>query len=229
MTRGDLLYDIGTWVYVLGLAFGLAFTLVYLVMAPWWRTAVGRMFVAIGLALVTAGVTVVVQIMAPDPDWSSRWVFRLAGYGAFTIAMGFLLGTYLHERNKPLSTLPTRKDLHTMTNPTPIVAPVEPIWYPAQRVIRTVLAALVVLVPVLNASLPLVAQAFNADGVPPEVFALVNGVIAACLVILGVLTRIMAIPGVNAWLIKIGAGSIPKSAAANGLENPRGGAPLVGK
>jgi hypothetical protein len=213
MTRGDFWYDVGTWIYVLGLAMGLAFTLLYLALAPWWRTAIGRMFVAIGLALVTAGVTVVIQIMTPNPaNWEGRWILRMFGYGSFTLAMGFLLITYLHERRKPYSALPTRKDFNMSDTNTPKPPP---IWYPSQRVIRTVLASLVVLVPILNASLPLVAAAFDEPGVPGQVVLVVNGVIAACLVVLGIVTRLMAIPAVNEWLTKIGAGSAPKSAVTS--------------
>jgi hypothetical protein len=85
------------------------------------------------------------------------------------------------------------------------------IWFKSQRVIRTILAALVVFVPVANASLPLLAESFNSSDVPAEVYLWVNGVIAAALAVLGVLTRVMAIPAVNAFLTKFGAGSVPKS------------------
>jgi hypothetical protein len=86
------------------------------------------------------------------------------------------------------------------------------IWYPSKRVVRTILATLVVFVPVANATLPLLAEAFNSPDVPAEVYAWVNGIIVAALAVLGVLTRIMAIPAVNTFLTKFGAGSVPKSA-----------------
>lgn len=86
------------------------------------------------------------------------------------------------------------------------------IWFKSQRVIRTILAALVVFVPVANTSLPLLAEAFNASDVPAEVYLWVNGVIAAALAVLGVLTRVMAIPAVNTFLTRFGAGSVPKAA-----------------
>lgn len=103
------------------------------------------------------------------------------------------------------------------------------IWYKAQRVIRTVLASALVLVPIANGSLPLLASAFDAPGVPPEVVLWVNAAVAGVLVVLGIVTRIMAIPVVNDFLTRIGAGSVPKRAAANGLTNPTGGAPLDGR
>lgn len=86
------------------------------------------------------------------------------------------------------------------------------IWFKSQRIIRSMLAALVVFVPIANVSLPPLAEAFNSSDVPTEVYLWVNGVIAAALAVLGVLTRIMAIPAVNTVLTKFGAGSVPKSA-----------------
>jgi len=88
----------------------------------------------------------------------------------------------------------------------------ETIWYKGKRVIRTILAALVVFVPIANVSLPALADAFKAPDVPGEVYLWVNGVIVAALAVLGVLTRIMAVPAVNGWLIKLGAGSVPQKA-----------------
>lgn len=86
------------------------------------------------------------------------------------------------------------------------------IWFKSQRVIRTVLVNLVVILPVVNVSLPLLVEAFTGDGVPPEVTIWVNAIVAGILVVTGVLTRIIAIPAVNEFLTKLGAGSVPKSA-----------------
>lgn len=102
------------------------------------------------------------------------------------------------------------------------------IWFKSKRVIRTVLASLIVIVPTANLALPALADAFNAPGVPPEVVIAVNAVVAGVLVVLGIVTRIMAIPVVNDFLTRIGAGSVPKHAAENGLTSPTGGTPLIG-
>lgn len=85
------------------------------------------------------------------------------------------------------------------------------IWFAAQRVIRTVLVNLVVILPVVNISLPLVVEAFTGNGVPAEVTILVNAIVAGVLVVTGVLTRIIAIPAVNDFLTRLGAGSVPAS------------------
>lgn len=91
-------------------------------------------------------------------------------------------------------------------------AAVPEIWFKSQRVIRTVLVNLIVILPVVNISLPLVVDAFTGNGVPAEVTILVNAIVAGILVVTGVLTRIIAIPAVNDFLTKLGAGSVPKSA-----------------
>jgi len=68
---------------------------------------------------------------------------------------------------------------------------------------------------VANVSLPLLAEAFNAPDVPAGIYLWVNGVIAASLAVLGILTRVMAIPAVNTFLTKFGAGSVPAAAINN--------------
>lgn len=85
------------------------------------------------------------------------------------------------------------------------------IWYKGKRVIRTLLVTLPTLLVMLNASLPLVASAFQVDGVPAAVYGVVNGAIVAILVVVAVLTRLIAIPAVNTFLTKLGAGSVPAS------------------
>lgn len=90
---------------------------------------------------------------------------------------------------------------------------VQPIWFASQRVIRTILVNLVVILPVVNISLPLLVEAFTGNGVPAEVTIWVNAIVAGVLVVTGVLTRIIAIPAVNEFLTRLGAGSVPKSAA----------------
>jgi hypothetical protein len=86
------------------------------------------------------------------------------------------------------------------------------IWYKGKRVIRTLLVSLPTLLVILNVSLPLFAQAFKVDGVPAAVYGVANGVVVVILVIVAVLTRIIAIPVVNSFLTKLGAGSVPASA-----------------
>jgi hypothetical protein len=114
-----------------------------------------------------------------------------------------------------MSETPIHDSIVANSNPEPtvtVVTPVDDIWYKGQRVIRTVLVSAIVWVPGLIATLPLVAAAFNSPNIPPKVYLVVSGIVAGALVILGVLARVMSIPAVNAWLTKLGAGSVPRSA-----------------
>ena len=89
------------------------------------------------------------------------------------------------------------------------------IWFPVQRVLRTIVQALIVLVPAANAVGIAVADYLNTQTdvtVPPVVFLILNGVIVGSAFVMGLVARIMAVPGVNEWLTKIGLGSAPKSA-----------------
>ncbi|WP_223690120.1 hypothetical protein [Leifsonia poae] len=81
------------------------------------------------------------------------------------------------------------------------------IWFPNQRVIRTVLSGIIAAIPTL-----VVIAGVLADQWPVQWLL---ATVAALVAIQGVLTRVMAIPGVNAWLTGLGAGSAPREAALN--------------
>ena len=99
-----------------------------------------------------------------------------------------------------------------MSNITPTVPD---IWFKTQRVLRTIVQALVVLVPVVNgvAATVITYLASQTDiAVHPVVFVWLNVVVAVTAVVMGLVARIMAVPGVNDVLVRIGLGSVPKSA-----------------
>lgn len=85
------------------------------------------------------------------------------------------------------------------------------IWYKAQRVLRTVVA---VLLPAFLGFAVLLPQLIDALGLPDDstLRLWLLGIAAGVTAVAGAITRIMAIPAVNAWLTKIGLGSVPKSA-----------------
>ena len=103
------------------------------------------------------------------------------------------------------------------------VAPsVPPIWFPNQRVIRTVLqtvASSLVTVAGLAAFLAVFApQLLEAarEILPPSWYAWCVVAIGVVGTVSGVLARVMALPAVNAFLAKFGAGSVPLSAGLQG-------------
>lgn len=95
---------------------------------------------------------------------------------------------------------------------------VPPIWFRAQRTVRTIVQALVVLIPLVN-GVAVAAAAYLQEQtdiiVEPWAFVALNGVIAVTAVIMGLIARVMAVPGVNEWLTRIGLGSIPKDAVGD--------------
>lgn len=90
----------------------------------------------------------------------------------------------------------------------------QPIWFPIQRVLRTIVQALVVLVPVVNGVAVAVISYLNDQIdilINPSIFVWLNGIVAITAVIMGLIARVMAVPGVNDILAKVGLGSVPKS------------------
>jgi len=98
-----------------------------------------------------------------------------------------------------------------MSNITPTVPD---IWFKTQRVLRTIVQALVVLVPVVNGVAAAVVAYLGSQTdvtVHPVVFVWLNAIIAVTALVMGLVARIMAVPGVNAVLARVGLGSVPKS------------------
>ena len=88
-------------------------------------------------------------------------------------------------------------------------------WYPAQRALRSIVGSLVVLVPLVN-GLAAAAIAYLTSqtdvSIPPLVFVWLNAIVAGTALVIGLVSRLMAVPGFNAALTKIGLGTAPKSA-----------------
>ncbi|MFJ3489099.1 hypothetical protein [Leifsonia aquatica] len=83
---------------------------------------------------------------------------------------------------------------------------------PHQRVIRTVVQAVIAGVPTVVAIIGVVA-----DQWPAEWLVATAGVAVA---IQGALARIMAIPAVDAWLTGLGLGSAPRVVATPPIQPP---------
>lgn len=93
------------------------------------------------------------------------------------------------------------------------------IWYKAKRAVRTIIQTLIVLVPIANLIAAAIASYLNDQTsviVPGWVFVILNGIVVATALLAGLVARVMAVPGVNVWLTKIGLGSVPKSAVVDG-------------
>lgn len=100
------------------------------------------------------------------------------------------------------------------------------IWYKAQRALRTAIQFLIVAVPVFNLLL-IAAVGYLEEQtdlvVPGWVFVVLNATIALLAFLIGLVARLMAVPGVNNWFTKwLNAGSVPKSALTTVRDAPTG-------
>lgn len=87
---------------------------------------------------------------------------------------------------------------------------VQDIWFKAQRVLRTIVQVGIPAFLTFNLILPQIVEAVGGV-LPPEAFIWLNGIAAGITAVAAALARIMAIPQVNAWLVTLGLGSVPKS------------------
>jgi len=73
---------------------------------------------------------------------------------------------------------------------------------PRSAVARTVLVAVFALFPILNAALLVIMDELQpyVGQLPAWVFPALNGVLVAVTVLIGICTRVLAVPGVNDWL-----------------------------
>ena len=96
------------------------------------------------------------------------------------------------------------------------VKEVTTIWYKAQRVLRTIVQVVIPSFLSFAVVLPLI---IDASGIPvtSELYAWLIALAAGVTAVAGGISRVMAIPAVNAWLVKIGLGSVPKHAVVTEL------------
>lgn len=91
------------------------------------------------------------------------------------------------------------------------------IWFKPQRALRTIVQALIILIPLANGVALATAGYLQEQThlvIPGWVFLVLNGVVAVTALVMGLVARLMAVPGVNDWLTRIGLGSVPKSAVS---------------
>lgn len=192
--------------------------------SPWWRSWLGRVMFGLFLALVLVfGVVLGRRLFGEYPGFG---LVALIAYAYVTAALWATWAIILVERRNPAPPTLERK-VSTMSNVRITTEAVPSIWYKAQRVIRTVVAVIVAIITGLAGTIgliALVAPQILAELEPllaPEVFGWLVGVVAFIVTLSGVITRIMAIPAVNAFLTKFGAGSVPASAIeAKGVVAP---------
>lgn len=87
------------------------------------------------------------------------------------------------------------------------------IWHKSKRVLRTAVQVVVSGALVLGTIVVLAPQVLDAvaEVLPGPWVAWLTGAIAALAAVSAALSRVMAIPAVNGWLVQLGLGSVPKS------------------
>ncbi|MFJ4166276.1 hypothetical protein ACIPY5_12030 [Microbacterium sp. NPDC089698] len=85
------------------------------------------------------------------------------------------------------------------------------IWFPNQRSIRTALQVILAVVAALGIVVAVAPQVLDAvaDVLPGPAVAWLAGAIATLAGISAAISRVMAIPAIDEWLKKFGAGSTP--------------------
>jgi len=94
------------------------------------------------------------------------------------------------------------------------------IWYKKQRVLRTIVQALIVLVPAVNVSAGSLISWLREQEfveVPELIYVWLNAAILLTSFIMGLVSWVMAQPWANRLLTYIGLGSAPKSAGETGI------------
>lgn len=179
----------------------------------WWQTWLGRVLFSKWLSVALVFVFIVARrVLGEFPGYG--WV-ALGLYTFVLLSFAATTAELIIERRAPAEVVetPIRKAVTMTSNTEGVDAPV--IWYKGKRVLRTIVQALVVLVPILN-GLALAASSYLTEQtdvvVPAVVFVYLNGIVVATALLMGLVARLMAVPGFNSILTKIGLGSVPASA-----------------
>lgn len=118
---------------------------------------------------------------------------------------------------------PERRKIMTETSETALAKATE-IWYKAQRVLRTLVQVVIPAFLGFAVVLPLIIESLGLP-VESELRLWLVGVALGVTAVASAIARVMAIPAVNAWLTKIGLGSVPQSAITT--RTSPAGAPVI--
>ena len=89
---------------------------------------------------------------------------------------------------------------------------VQDIWFKSQRVLRTIVQVGIPAFLTFAGVLPVIIDSLGLP-VDGSLYLWLIGAAGVVTAVAGALSRVMAIPAVNAWLTKIGLGSVPRSEA----------------
>lgn len=186
----------------------LGYTLTYGIGSPFYRSYLGWVMFGVGFSFTAVLAIVIARRLFGD--YPGYHIVAVAGYSIVTLTMWSLWAIVIIERrHRPALEIPlTRKGVFIMAETTPTVPD---IWYKAQRVLRTIVQTAIPAFLTFALVLPQIIEALGLP-VTSELYGWLIGLAAGVTAVAAAITRIMAIPAVNAFLVKIGLGSVPKSA-----------------
>lgn len=209
---------------VADLGFALLFAFYFSLGRPriWYRDRLGWVILNYALAVVALlGLIVYAIVFEQKVNEVVRFAVALTLGGALiakTLSVyqerreGRLAGVRPHVKERPNTmSIESHRAKHAA-----VVANASEIapWYPIQRALRSIVGSFVVLVPLVNGVALAAVSYLDAQvdvEISPVVFVWLNATIAATSLVIGLASRLMAVPGVNAFLTHLGLGTAPKS------------------
>lgn len=166
------------------------------------------------LALIVYGIVFGQKVIEP---------LRLVVGSALGVALASKTWSVYRERREGrlAGSIPATAERNLMSTPIPqspksgTVKVATEIWYKAQRVLRTLIQVVIPAFLGFAIVLPMIIEALGLP-VDSELRLWLVAVAAGVSAVAAAIARVMAIPAVNAWLVKIGLGSVPKSAVLDG-------------
>jgi hypothetical protein len=196
-----------------------AFLMLYFALGrprTWMHDPLG--WVIFGYAVTTTAFTGLIAyaiVFEQKVDEPVRWVVGWLMAGALVAKTIAVYGE--RRKGRIARHYATTERIDPMSTPVPepskneALAAATEIWYKGKRVLRTLVA---VVIPALLGFAVVLPSIIEALGLPvdSELRLWLLAVAAGVSAVAAAITRLMAIPAVNAWLIKIGLGSVPKDA-----------------
>lgn len=205
----------------------LIFALDYGGFTPWWKSPLGYIIFGYGLSMVMFTGLIIYGVITGER--APEWIRVPVMFFALSMIIGKEVILRMLRRQGRIERLARRHAEHGVSSAHPPttgrnpmdtsdvslqeIQDVSTIWFKAQRVLRSIVGTLISALTVwaaLSAVFPdMLAEL--ATILPGPAIAWLAGVIASISAVAGVISRIMAMPKVNAWLTKwLNLGSIPK-------------------
>ena len=200
------------WMMFVFVGLLLFFVLDYGTFTPWWKAPVSIFVFEYGIAVLALMFLIIHGIVVGERI--DEWARRVVMFGLCAGILGKIIVLKVSRRQgrierRRLAGLTTER-IH-MDPKTEAVATATEIWYKGKRVLRTIVQTGIPAFLSFALVLPMIIEALGLP-VESELRLWLLGVAAVVTAVAGAISRVMAIPAVNAWLIKIGLGSVPKDA-----------------